>query len=276
MVVKRTIGGATKRYIEYLKPWRWGTDQLNCFFVDSGLTYSGVEKTITGATKANPVVITATAHGFSNGDKVRITSVVGMTELNGLVYEVANKTTDTFELKNTDGTAYKTYISGGIAKLCATTITGLSHLEGKTVDILADGAVHVQRVVASGQVTLTRTSSVVHVGLPYSSTLETLDLEGGGAEGPAQGKRRRVSKAILRLYETGSGIEVGHADKTDVIDFRVSGDLMDAPVPLFSGIYKDIVFPANWSKEAYIKIVQRKPLPCTVLSIVSTLKTEDA
>ena len=61
-------------------------------------------KTITGATQASPVVVTSTAHGYSNGDDVEINSVVGMTELNGKRYTIANVTANTFELAGTDGT----------------------------------------------------------------------------------------------------------------------------------------------------------------------------
>lgn len=76
-------------------------------------------KTISGATQANPVVITATSHGYSNGDEVFIDEIVGMTELNGRRFKVANKTTHTFELTdqltgdNIDGTGYTAYSSAG-------------------------------------------------------------------------------------------------------------------------------------------------------------------
>lgn len=78
------------------------------------------QKTISGATKANPGVITATAHGFSNGDRVLIHSVVGMTELNGNVYTVTNKAANTFELYDASGnkvdtSGFTTYDSGGKA-----------------------------------------------------------------------------------------------------------------------------------------------------------------
>lgn len=68
---------------------------------------------ITGATQANPCVITSNAHGLLNGDKVKIASVGGMTQLNGNVYTVANKTTNTFELSGINSTAYGAYTSGG-------------------------------------------------------------------------------------------------------------------------------------------------------------------
>lgn len=72
---------------------------------------------ISGATQANPVVLTLTGHPFINGDKISISGVVGMTQLNGNVYTVANKTTNTVELSGINGTGFGAYTSGGTAKL---------------------------------------------------------------------------------------------------------------------------------------------------------------
>lgn len=74
---------------------------------------------ITGATQADPVVITANAHGYSNNDEVYISGVSGMTELNDKRYYIANVTTNTFELTDQvtgtdiDGTGFSAYTSGG-------------------------------------------------------------------------------------------------------------------------------------------------------------------
>ena len=78
----------------------------------------GSAKTITAATKANPAVITSNSHGYSNGDEIYLTSVGGMTELNGRNYIVANASTHTYSLKdlfgnNINSTNYTTYTSGG-------------------------------------------------------------------------------------------------------------------------------------------------------------------
>jgi hypothetical protein len=79
-------------------------------------TTKAAAKTITAATAANPVVITSATHGYSNGDTVFITGVVGMTQLNDKNYTVANQTTNTFELQTIDGTLYTAYTSGGTAE----------------------------------------------------------------------------------------------------------------------------------------------------------------
>lgn len=78
-------------------------------------TTRAAAKTITGITAASPPVVTATAHGYSNGDIVVITGVVGMVQVNDRCFQVASVTTDTFELEGVVGTGYTAYSSGGSA-----------------------------------------------------------------------------------------------------------------------------------------------------------------
>lgn len=78
-------------------------------------TGTGGAKTITAVTQALPGSVTATAHGFNNGDVVVIAGVVGMTQLNGNAYVVSYKTTNTFLLTNTDTTGFTAYSSAGTA-----------------------------------------------------------------------------------------------------------------------------------------------------------------
>lgn len=74
---------------------------------------AGISKSITGATAANPVVITSTAHGFVNGDEVFIVGVVGMTQINNRLFTVASATANTFALTGENGTTHTAYSSGG-------------------------------------------------------------------------------------------------------------------------------------------------------------------
>lgn len=87
---------------------------------DHRMTVSFPSSSITGATQANPCVVTATGHPFSNGDRVLIESVGGMTQINNLSHTVANATANTFELLAVDSTAYGAYTSGGAATAAAT------------------------------------------------------------------------------------------------------------------------------------------------------------
>ncbi len=72
-------------------------------------------KTITGVSAANPGVVTAVAHGYSNGDIVYLSGIVGTTELNDRAFVVAGSSTDTFQLKGVNTTALTAYVSGGSA-----------------------------------------------------------------------------------------------------------------------------------------------------------------
>lgn len=98
-------------------------DEYCWFFRDQGII-TETATNITAVTKANPGVVTSTAHGLENGDHVLIQSVAGMVELNNRWFTVANKTTDTFELSGVDTTSYTTYTSGGtVAKIVELTTT---------------------------------------------------------------------------------------------------------------------------------------------------------
>ena len=90
-------------------------DQYIRFFKDNGQIVEA-DKTISNITQANPAVVTASSHGYSNGDHVFINSVVGMTEVNGRRYTVANVTTNTFELSGINSSGYTAYGSGGVAQ----------------------------------------------------------------------------------------------------------------------------------------------------------------
>lgn len=80
---------------------------------------AGSSATVTGVTNANPGVVTATGHPFTDGQKVYFEGIVGMTELNFAdadnIYTVANADANTFELSGTDTTTFTAYSSGGTA-----------------------------------------------------------------------------------------------------------------------------------------------------------------
>lgn len=97
-------------------------DQYIRHYANGGLITTG-GGTPTGITKANPAVVTLTAHGFNNADRVYITGLGGMVELNNREFIVANKTTDTFELQGVDSSAYTTFTSGGTIKKIVETAT---------------------------------------------------------------------------------------------------------------------------------------------------------
>jgi hypothetical protein len=143
-----------------------------------------------------------------------------------------------------------------------TTVTNLDHLEGETVTILADGAVHPSKVVTNGSITLNYSASTIHVGLPYTSTLKTIDIEDTGTN---QTKPMHIGRVNIRFYRS-LGCTFGDGTTSQVIPFRDSSMDMNAPPTLFTGD-KEVIFPAGHRKNRYIEIKQTQPLPFHLLGI---------
>ena len=156
----------------------------------------------------------------------------------------------------------------------ATSMSGLGHLEGETVAILADGSTHPTKSVASGALTLERTATKAHIGLNYSSVLQTMRIEAGGTEGTSQAKIKRIHDVTLRLYRS-VGAKVGSLEsELDLIHFRSSADRMDTAIGLFSGD-KEVEFRGGYDSDAFVLVKQDQPLPLTILAIYPRLITYD-
>ena len=280
VVVKRYINGAYVRYVEYFTNEEF-TDPWDPIRLDSCLSIDS-PKTISGATKANPVVITATSHGFSNGDKVKIDGVVGMTQLNGKFYYVADAGTHTFELTDADGndidgSAFTAYISGGEVRKMITAITGLDHLEGATVSVMVDGGVPSGQqtfVVVSGGITLLQKAAVVHAGLPYTGKVQLLKLGDGSPLGTGQGKNRRIYLSTVRVYRS-LGMKIGKTlDSLLKIFFKAPNDPVGEAPPLYTGDVEKTL-DTWWSKDDEIIIMQDQPLPLCILAIILRSEIEE-
>lgn len=153
-------------------------------------------------------------------------------------------------------------------------ISGLDHLEGETVQVLADGSSHPDCVVTGGAITLQREASIVHVGLGYESKLTTMRVEAGAEQGTAQGRVKRISKIVFRLLDTLGGKAGRDGETLDEIMFRSSADLMDGPPAVLTGDTDEINWPAGYEREGRITIVQDQPLPMTVVAVMPVLGTQ--
>ena len=156
-----------------------------------------------------------------------------------------------------------------------TTLSGLGHLEGQSVSILADGSVHANKTVSSGAITLDRAVTKACVGLSYDSVLQTMRIEGGAAEGTSQGKTKRISKVVLRLFET-VGAKVGPSlDNLETVPFRTTSGAMDLPVSTFIAGDKEVEFSDDYNTDGFIFVKQDQALPLTVLALYPTIVTND-
>ena len=257
-------------------------------------------KDILGVTEANPAVVNVTGHGYSTGDRVYIADIVGMTELNGRTFTITegvdadhfelddeNSSThtswssagttqaadpDTFELadpvtgKDIAGTDFTAYVSGGIAREAVTTVTGLDHLEGESLAVLANALVHPAVTVTDGAITLEYAASRIHAGLAFVSDFETLNLEVASQEGTMQARRQKVRDATIRLDTSRGGWSGPDEDNLSEAPWR-ENEAYDQPIELFTG---DKRMPINqdWNKHGRVFVRQIDPLPMSINAII--------
>lgn len=194
-MIRRTIGGVQKRYVERMAPRAFATP-ADAFFVDSGATYSGA---------------------------------------------------------------------------ATTTITGLTWLIGKTVSVLADGAVHRQVVVdGSGNIALDYAASKVQVGLPITADLQTLPMA-LQMEAYAQGMKKNVNRAFLRVVQSG-GLRCGPSFTQLTEASTRTSEPYGSPPALRTGIV-EVVTQASWDDDAQVCIRQSDPLPLTVAALTLEVAT---
>lgn len=186
VVVKRTIGGEEKRYIERLHSRSMDVVK-DAFFVDSGLSYSGI----------------LTRH-----------------------------------------------------------ITGLDHLEGKEVAILADGNVIRGQTVEDGMVDMTIEVTNAHIGLGYTSDIETLEPP----IGRANGMTKSVSNVIVSVLQT-RGIWIGQSED-NLTEYKQRRDEnWDHPIDLYDGDF-EVYLMGGWEESGSVFIRQSDPLPATITAVI--------
>lgn len=202
------------------------------------------------------------------------------------VWAIINRTIDGNEVyyvekmfeafKSTDSLDARFLDSSVLYEGAATdTITGLDHLEGESVAILADGTVHPNVTVNSGSITLNDEYSTILVGLNYISEIWPLPPDAAGSEGTNLGRMQRVRHVLVDLYRS-LGMEIGREDSEDgeyaeTVPFRIPGDVTGTRVPLFTGI-KKIDFPEGYDRQTKYFVRQRQPLPLTLRAAVDVVE----
>lgn len=150
-------------------------------------------------------------------------------------------------------------------------VTGLDHLEGLEVAILADGNVQPLQTVTDGKITLKRAYSKIHVGLPIHAEMQTLPLEFNAEDGTFMSRKKRVSALMAMLKDSRGGLYgIGDGPKNE-FKWR-STEKWGDPIALFTGKKKMPVPQANWNETVMVTISQEDPLPLTILSLVPQIE----
>jgi hypothetical protein len=190
VVVRRTINGVQRRYVERMASRAWET-QADAFYVDSGATLNS----------STPI----------------------------------------------------------------TTISGLNWLEGKTVAILTDGAVHRNLTVTGGSVTLDYSAYKVQIGLPITSDILTLPWTAQIDSALGQGRIKNVNKVWLRVNQSGAVFVGPDEDHLTEYKQRTTENYGQAT----NLISKEILIPISptWNDAGQVFVRQSHPLPITLVSM---------
>jgi len=287
LVIKRTIDGSVRRYLERLHT-RKITDIKDSVFVDSSLSHDGANTTATTMT------LTA-AGGWTNEDSLTMTASAS--------FFAATDVGNEIHLVGSGGTLIRAAIEGytsptvvsvrpnkdvpvamqGVAITswgkAIKVIGGLWHLEGEEISVLGDGFVAANPnndaydliTVADGEATLPKAYVVIHAGQPITADLTTLDIDVADGETLID-KKKNISQ-ITSMVEDSRGMFAGRqAPATDdsldgLYELKIrSEEGYDDPVALRTGPV-DIKIESNWNSNGRVFIRQTDPLPLSVLSI---------
>lgn len=296
VITQRYVQGAWRYYSERMDNRIWENVE-DAYCVDAGLAYpmSEPQAILSISATTGTVTMTASSGVFSSGDvgdiiraaggKIEITGYTSSTVVTGTVLETLTQTIP----NDPNNLPVPAQPSTWSISTPTTTVSGLNHLEGLNVAILADGSVVPNQVVTNNSITLPQPASQITVGLPYTCQLQTMYLDMPPVSGQTiQNKRKNISAVGVRV-EASRGLQVG----ADQVDASTQQNFADVPwtnmseikertmfvnagsaIPLYTGDYYKAI-TSNWRPEGQIAIQQTYPLPANVLALVAYLDVGD-
>lgn len=291
IVVKRTINGTVKRFIEVQTP-NFLVSNIERVFVDSFLTYDGTQTATLTLDSSDGIYTLLDEAGnvlLDEDGNVLVSeefatniaadsAIFSASDVGKEIHEIGGTgralITAFVDSQNVTVDILEAFSSATITSwaFAIKTITGLDHLEGATVSICSDGATVPDQVVSNGSITLGFAGSIVHVGLSYTSTQKNMPIELqalAGVIGSTQGKINRIDTIILRVENTNGG-KILSGGKEIIIPARSTNNNMNQAPALFEGDI-EIRIGGNWANIGQISVIQDGPQPMTLKSI--TYKT---
>ena len=301
-IVKRFVNGAWHYYSERFDNRLWGSNVEDCFCVDAGLSYPQPtpNATLTPSGTSGTITLIASAGVFSNanvGQVVRVgggimdvTAFVSSTVLTAVVRQNQNITAT---VPNDPNNTPVPQMAGNWTITQPTVrVTGLNHLTGLQVAILADGGVVPNQAVKAFDdgtvgVTLPAPASAITVGLPFLPQLQTMYLDPPSQE-TTQSRRKGINAVDLRVENT-RGISVG-TNQPDMatqpngaipvwsnmteLKMRNQNIVLGQPIPLETGDFY-LSPQGGWSEKSQVAIQQPYPLPANISAIITYFNTGD-
>lgn len=281
-IVERIINGTPMQIVERMHTRRMPYGAEDAFFVDCALTSDlfevAAKLTIEAASGTN-VLFSIDQPYFdpsmpTNGIIIRagggIARVVSYIDPHNVRCDILKDITDVDEMVDPPLPWPQDYLTWTVAAP-QTVFSGLDHLEGETVAILADGSVVTPQVVDNGQIILETAASKVTVGLAYTAQLQTLYLDVG--EPTIQGKRKNINAMTARVDQS-RGLKMGPTfdDLTEYKDRDLT--TIGLSIPLYSGDQRMII-GGGWNTTGQMCIQQDQPLPATILGVIPEITLGD-
>lgn len=301
--VKRTVNGQTVRYVEYIpnKPvipvpedyftgqdneesdmsaylsalWNVQRTLVHCdasLVYDGRLLTTGINLTITGdLTIGETVTVTASGSFFTadmatnnrriqspNGGQIQITAFTSATVVTGtVIYDIESST-----------------LTGGEWAYMAQSVSGLWHMEGKDVAILADGGVIEGRTVQNGIVSLDDDAGYVIVGLKYVGIGKTQEILGGERIGRSMTKQRNITNIKVK-FRASLGTKFGTSlYNLEEPPYREFGEVAGRPPRLVDGVIQ-IETPDSWDNIKHVYWLHDTPTPSNIQYIQPLMETNE-
>ena len=195
-------------------------------------------------------------------------------ETDGRVYAVVERFGG-YRLERFDATLGLDAALSGSASMPLESWSGLGHLEGQAVGVLADGAPRGTAAVVGGSVALDPAARSVQAGLGFSHVIEPLPPQLATGAGSGAAPLRLVSIAFRLLSTPALSVDLGRGIQP--VPFRrLDTSLLDsAPVP-FTG---DVTLRAlGWRRDAMAplwRVEGDTPLPLTLLSVTTDTRMNE-
>lgn len=297
LVIKRTLpglaalGGSTRRYVERFASRQVDAEAIeDSIFVESSLSFDGRNTntahtmTLSGGTtwaSTETLTLTSSASFFTSAD---VGNAIHLTGADGTLirFTIEGFTSGTVVTGRSHAT-----VPVGMRNIAISTWTRavdqvgqLWHLEGKNISVFADGfvaanpnnAAYQTVTVTNGIATLDKPYGVVHAGLPYTSDLETLDLDVPSGESLAD--KKKLLQRVTLFVEAARGVFVGpalpttDASQTGMNELKVrNAETYNEPVRLITGTV-DVNIRPTWEAAGRVAVRQTDPLPLAVLAVV--------
>jgi hypothetical protein len=283
-VIKRNINGVDKRYIERFVS-RKIYDLIDMALMDSSLSYDGrnttaITMTLSGGTTwvyTESLTLTSSAAFFTAGDVGNAIHLTGSdgTLIKAKIIAFTSTTIVTVKPQKTVPVSMRTVAITTWGK-AVDELSGLGHLEGKDVSVFADKFVVASPnnpsmdviTVSGGSITLDKPYVVIHVGLPITADIETLDIDSASGESVVD-KKKLISKVALIVEKT-RGLWAGGdtQDMDDLTEYKLREEEgYEDPVELKTGTI-DVNIQPQWNSNGRVLIRQVDPVPATILAIV--------